>query len=159
MKELVEKFIRDNQGSSFVFESGFIDPIFHLRHVTKSVPNLPGVYLVFAEKSDTKTEHLRYEIDGLDYELVYFGKAGGFTSNGRRLSQGLNGRINNVVSNDESRALYWHRSMSEFGCSKFLVIYTLLDHPQELENELYNLLDNGGLQYPILNKRRGRRRK
>ncbi len=159
MREQVEQVIQGDQENRFVFERGYADPVSHLKEVTQSVPNLSGIYLVFAENLVPRDEHLRYVINGLDYELVYFGKAGGITSDGKQLNQGLRGRINNVVSNDERRAIFWDRRMSEIFCSRFLVIYTLSDQPQEFENELYNLLDNGGLKYPILNKRRGRQRK
>jgi hypothetical protein len=88
---------------------------------------------------------------------------GGITKKGKLIRQGLNGRINNVTSDstrnfkDIKRAKYLNVIMSEFNIDNMLIFYKENDNPQLLEDEIYSFFDNNGLNYPLLNKKRGRK--
>jgi hypothetical protein len=122
--------------------------------------------LVFSRKrKDEFSEncsHLNYKIDLEWHELVYFGKAGGVFKDGKPISQGLNGRINNVISDssrnlkDIKRANYWNIVMNDHHFEKFTVIYFEHDNPQDIENTIYNFLGEGNKKYALMNKKRGR---
>lgn len=80
----------------------------------------------------------------------------------KKIIQGLNGRINNVVSDkyrnlkDEKRANYWNLIMNEFNFNELIIIYKLHNNPIEVENNIYDFLDKYNLKYPLINKKRGR---
>jgi hypothetical protein len=156
MRDYIEQLILKKEHNYFVFNVGHEDPVMGLKISTQAVPNSAGVYLVFAENRQSNLEHLNFQIDGKDYELVYFGKAGGITASGKLLKQGLKGRINNVVSGDLKRGIYWDNEMSNLGCERFLILYDQLDAPKETENMMYRFLDERKIEYPILNKTLGR---
>lgn len=158
MRKYIEQIIKKKANNFFVFNRGHYNPVFSLKQSTHAVPDTAGLYLVFAEKRQSHLEYLNFQIQEEVYELVYFGKAGGVTSSGRVLKQGLKGRINNVVSGDLKRGIYWDKEMSNMGCDRFLVLFDELVSPQEMENLIYNYLDDNKYEYPILNKTRGRRK-
>jgi len=161
MKDLINKILKNHGENFFEFTKNNENPIKHLKDKTKLVPNLPGVYLVFSEGGNN-TNHLNFKISNKNYSLLYFGKAGGITNSGRVIIQGLNSRINNVVSDsargikDSKRAKYWNQIMLEFDVEKIYVVYQIHDAPQQLENIIYGYLDNNNLEYPLMNKKRGR---
>jgi hypothetical protein len=164
-KEIVDLVTASQK--KFQFEAGKVNPIKHLKEVTYGVPDEPGIYLVFSEKQkdlEGKT-HLYFQIDDLSVELLYFGKAGGISSSGKTFAQGLNGRINNVISDssknlkDVKRGIYWDLEMSENEESRFTVYYLLCDNPIQAEKAVYNYLDSHSLLYPRMNKKLGRKRK
>lgn len=161
MKDLINKILKNHGENFFEFTKNIENPIKHLKDKTKLVPNLPGVYLVFSEGGNN-TNHLSFKISNKNHSLLYFGKAGGITNSGREIIQGLNSRINNVVSDsarglkDAKRAKYWNQIMLEFGVEKLYVVYQIHDAPQQLENIIYGYLDNNNLEYPLMNKKRGR---
>jgi hypothetical protein len=166
MRNLIESIIVNKGDNYFEFHSNSDNPVGHLKEQTNSVPKGPGIYLVFTQKEDVceKCAHLNYEIEGIRSELLYFGKAGGLTKNSGIIKQGLNGRINNVVSDssrnlrDIRRANYWNIVMNEFGFEIWTIIYHEHSNPQDIENTFYNFLDINNLKYPLLNKRRGKGR-
>ncbi|AMQ57769.1 hypothetical protein AO498_15045 [Algoriphagus sanaruensis] len=153
----------DNSHDFFEFKLSDIDPTLNLRQVSINVPDLSGLYLVFCTNEiKPDCSHLRFQIKGVDYFLIYFGKAGGTTNNGRVLKQGLKGRINNVVSDshrnikDLKRGEYWDLIMREKGIDHFYISYVQHNSPQILEDMIYSFLDINNLTYPYLNKKRGR---
>ena len=166
MQELIINIIENKVNNSFQFNCNENNPVNHLRVQTIAVPNSSGLYLVFFKRRDEELcdncAHLNYQIKLQLNELVYFGKAGGVTKNGKVIRQGLRGRINNVISDssrnlkDVKRANYWNIVMNERGFEKFTIIYFEHENPQNLENIIYNFLDEGNYKYPLLNKRRGR---
>jgi hypothetical protein len=145
--------------NKFEFESGTENPTKLLRKKTKNVPNLPGLYLVFTDRKSNLAEksHLYFTIEGLNLELLYFGKAGGITNGSKILKQNLVGRINNVVNGDMPRAKYWTEEMLKNNESRFVVYYILNDTPSNLEKEIYNYFDLNLLLYPRMNKKLGRK--
>ena len=161
MKDLINKILKTHGENFFEFTKNNENPVKHLKDNTKLVPNSPGVYLVFS-KDKNNSNHLNFKISNKNYSLLYFGKAGGITNSGRVIIQGLNSRINNVVSDsarglkDAKRAKYWNQIMLEFGIEKLYVVYQIHDAPQQLENIIYGYLDNNNLEYPLMNKKRGR---
>ena len=131
--------------------------------MTKGIKNSPGIYLVFCREEISKEyNHLRVSINSTSYTLLYFGKAGGKTKAGKLLTQGLSGRINNVVSDrtrnlkDVRRGKYWKAIMNEFLISSFLVVYNYNEFPLSVEQTIYNYLNNNKLKYPLMNKELGR---
>ena len=166
MQELIINIIENNGNNSFEFNCKEKIPVSHLREHTKAVPDSSGLYLVFSKRRNEELfdncAHLNYQIELEWNELVYFGKAGGVTKNGKVIRQGLQGRINNVISDssrnlkDIKRANYWNIVMNERDFKKFTIIYFEHENPQNLENIIYNFLDEGNYKYPLLNKRRGR---
>jgi hypothetical protein len=157
LNQIIELF--DFENRKFEFEVGDENPTKLLRRQTKNVPNLPGLYFVFSEKKshDSIKSHLYFSLEGIDVELLYFGKAGGVTSNGKVLKQNLFGRINNVVNGDIPRAKYWNAEMIENNESKFFVYYFITDIPFDTEKEIYRFFDNSNLTYPRMNKKLGRK--
>lgn len=159
MKTVILGLISANNYQSFSFQSGHNDPISHLRTVTRNVPNESGMYFVFAPKDSKRNTppHVEFGIKGRDYELVYFGKAGGATTKGKNTRQKLNGRINNVVGTPSiKRAIYWNVVMSKKIIPYFEVFYCYLDQPQAVEELIYSYLKSNKLDYPMLNGKRGR---
>lgn len=167
MKELINDIIQLGVENYFNFKFNTDNPVRHLKEQTAKVPNTPGLYLIFRKRGFgedfTDFPHLNYIIEDENYELLYFGKAGGLTKNGKYILQGLNGRINNVVSEssrnlkDIRRAKYWNIIMKEFNFPEFRVIFSEDTNPQNNENKIYNFLDSNNLKYPLMNKKRGRR--
>lgn len=166
MIETINNIIGSNGNIFFEFWSNTNNPVRHLKEQTLSVPNNPGLYLVFRRNTSSLLQstfpHLNYLIDGEDYELLYFGKAGGLTRTGKVIKQGLQGRINNVISDsnrqlkDIRRADYWSLIMNEFNIPELRIIYAEHSNPNKIENNIYYYLDNHNLRYPLLNKKRGR---
>lgn len=161
MKQSINDIIESTGNNFFYFKFNSKNPVRHLKEQTAIVPNTPGVYLVFRKITNgediTNFSYLNYIIEGEDYELLYFGKAGGLTKNGKVIVQGLNSRINNVVSDSIKRAKYWDMIMNEFNFQEFKVIFSEQPNPQLIENIIYNFLDSNNLKYPLMNKKRGRR--
>jgi len=161
MKDLINSIIKNQNKKYFEFELSEGNSVKKLKKATKLVPNLSGIYLVFSEGL-SESNHLNFKISDKNYSLLYFGKAGGITNSGRVIIQGLNSRINNVVSDstrgmkDVKRAKYWNEIMLEFGIEKLYVVCHIHDNPQQLENNIYCYLDNNNLEYPLMNKKRGR---
>jgi hypothetical protein len=166
MQNLINNLIENKGNNYFEFYCNSNNPVRHLKEQTSSVPDKSGLYLVFSKKRNDEfcesCAHLNYEIELERNELLYFGKAGGVTNKGRIIRQGLNGRINNVISDssrnlkDIKRANYWNIVMNDFNFIKFIIIYYEHDNPQVVENTIYNFLDESNLKYPLMNKRRGR---
>jgi hypothetical protein len=167
MITLINKILESNKQNSFEFHSNTIHPVRHLKEQTRKVPENPGLYLVFTQNSkavsNSKEAHLNFQLNNMNHELLYFGKAGGVTANGKLIKQGLNGRINNVVSEssrnlkDIKRANYWNIIMNELEVKKFKVLYTENPNHQALEDTIYDFLDQNKLKYPLMNKKRGRK--
>jgi hypothetical protein len=166
MEQLINDIIESRGTNYFDFRFNSTNPVRHLKEQTEMVPNTPGLYLVYRkignDEDITNFLHLNYLIESEYYELLYFGKAGGITKNGKDIVQGLNGRINNVVSDssrnlkDIKRAIYWNIIMNEFNFHEFRVIFSEQPNPQAFENIIYNFLDINNLKYPLMNKKRGR---
>ncbi|MEY2921460.1 MAG: hypothetical protein RL108_69 [Bacteroidota bacterium] len=154
-------------GKKFQYEIGEENPAKRLLEVTKEVPDEPGLYLVFSEKKiDLKEKsHLYFLIEGLDVELLYFGKAGGVSNTGSTFTQGLKGRINNVISDssrnlkDVRRGIYWNLEMLDNNESRLIVYYALFENPIQLEKAVYQYLESNSLLYPRMNKKLGRKKK
>ena len=146
-------------GNKFIFEVGSDNPTKHLRKITKNVPNLPGLYLVFSEKRNDFEEksHLYFILENWELELVYYGKAGGVTKDGKILKQNLVGRINNVVNGDVPRAIYWNNEMLENNENALIIYYQIFENPSQIEKGIYNFLDVNSLSYPRMNKKLGRK--
>jgi hypothetical protein len=145
---------------NFEFSKSNSEPIKHLKNESINIPNDSGIYMVFClEDLNKEDSHLKFEFNERRLTLVYFGKAGGYTKTGRKLSQGLNGRINNVVSNDVKRAIYWKKEMEANNLSKYLVYCLLDENPTIIENQIYDFLDRNSLSYPLMNKKRGKKPK
>lgn len=163
--EVIESLLKRSQENlAFSFLRTEENQIKNLQNTTKYIPNTDGLYLVFSEKkSEIVSEHLLYTINDKEYILCYFGKAGGTTKQGKILSQGLNGRINNVVSDrylklkDIKRAKYWNIIMQSNGIDKFYVRCIEISEPQVIEDEIYEELNSKQLKYPLMNKFRGRK--
>lgn len=164
--EVIESLLAKSKDNlAFLFFRTEENQIKNLQNTTKDIPNTAGLYLVFCERdSAIVPEHLLYIINEKEYILSYFGKAGGTTKKGKVLSQGLNGRINNVVSDsnldlkDIKRAKYWNIIMQNNGIEKFYVRCIEMSEPQTIEDEIYFYLDFNNLQYPLMNKFRGRKK-
>jgi hypothetical protein len=163
--EVIESLLaRSEEKLAFSFFRTKDNQIRNLQNATKDIPNTAGLYLVFCErKSAIVAEHLLYTINDKEYILCYFGKAGGITKNGKLITQGLNGRINNVVSDsnlnlkDVKRGKYWNIIMQNNRIDKLYVRCVEMPEPQVKEDEIYQLLDSKNLQYPLMNKFRGRK--
>lgn len=163
MQELVLNIINTNHNNLFVYNRLSENSVKHLKIQSNLVPNTAGLYLVFCRENIYKANsHLKFEINNINHTLLYFGKAGGTTHSGKIITQGLNGRINNVVSDskrnlkDVKRANYWTIVMTEYQIETLYVIYYPYQAPQSLENIIYNFLDVNNLVYPLMNKKRGR---
>jgi hypothetical protein len=166
MVQLINEIIELRGTNSFEFTNKTSNHICHLNEQTIEVPNTSGLYLVFrkqiSDDSESTFSHLIYLIEGENYELIYFGKAGGLTKEGKAIKQGLRGRINNVITDsirglkDIKRANYWNIIMKEFNIDQLRILYSEVSNPQDFENIIYKFLDNHNLKYPILNKKRGR---
>lgn len=164
MRNIISKIINDCKEERFQVLRDVLNPIRHLKEQSASVPDSAGLYLIFCcNKYYSENEHLMFDIDNEQFVLLYFGKAGGITQNGKIIKQGLNGRINNVTSDssrnfkDIKRAKYWNIIMCEFNIDNMLIFYTENQKPQSIEDEIYSFLDSNGLKYPLLNKKRGRK--
>ncbi len=124
MLQLINEIIELRGNSYFEFTNNTSNHIRHLKEQSLEVPDTPGIYLVFRKsilnEFQSSFSHLIYLIEGENYELIYFGKAGGLTQKGKAIKQGLRGRINNVISDskrelkDIKRANYWNIIMNEF---------------------------------------------
>jgi hypothetical protein len=157
------KRILDEKSGYFYFTK-CKDAIRSLKNSTSDVPNQAGIYLVFSQLIiDKNKSHLHYQINDTQHELIYFGKAGGVTKSGRLIKQGLNGRINNVTSDSSrgfkhiKRAIYWNSILEEYGMNKIYICYLLNPNPLIIEGEIYNFLNDNDLDYPLLNKKLGRK--
>jgi hypothetical protein len=143
--------------NKFVFNANHENPVKHLKDVTANVPETDGLYYVFAKANSSSPNHLVFDLDKQQYELIYFGIAGGVTKNGKEGKQKLKGRINNVVgSSSIKRAKYWQQEMHKQQIEEFIVFYLIHPNPQVEEATYYTYLNTNGLIYPLLNKKRGR---
>jgi len=157
MKEGITLLIKNNSLHSFEFYSSQVDSVKHLRSVTTNIPDVDGLYFVFVEEIDRKSEeHLFFDLFNQQFQLVYFGVAGGTAKTGKIGSQKLRGRINNVVSKSIKRAKYWNEFMQKHNIKKFKVYCCPVIQPQNFEKECYSFLNKNNYRYPSLNKRRGR---
>lgn len=164
MEDQISNLIKNTKNNNFIFTKTKDDPTKHLNERTKSVPNVAGLYLVFCrENLCSNDKHLIYNIEEIKHTLLYFGKAGGKTKSGKIINQGLNGRINNVVSDssrklkDIRRADYWNIFITENNIDNLYVFYFCHDEPAKIEDIIYNYLDDNSLMYPLMNKKRGRK--
>lgn len=163
MNQIILKLLKENNGSTFHFSPTELDPVKHLRNVTKNVPNTSGLYFVFIYNV-TDSDHLTFSFDNKKHKLIYFGKAGGLTKKGRLIKQGLRGRINNVVSDsslglkDIKRAIYWKIKMDELNTERIIIKYIELLNPSENETRIYRKLNDEKLKFPLLNKILGRKK-
>ncbi|MEI8085106.1 MAG: hypothetical protein WCG93_02700 [Paludibacter sp.] len=164
MNVINELLHESDDNLSFYFHQSEDYQTKNLQNATRYIPNSAGLYLVFSEKTTLGDHsHLTYTINNKEYELCYFGKAGGTTKQGKLLAQGLNGRINNVVSDrslnlkDIKRAKYWNIIMQNHDIDKFYVRCIQIVEPQNNEDEIYFELDSKNLKYPLMNKYRGRK--
>lgn len=158
---LINELIVENDFKHFIFKKCKNDDlaVSELKKITKKVPNEDGVYFVFRPLDVNRNvdKHLIYYLNNNQYELIYFGKAGGVTSNGKVIRQKLVGRINNVVGENISRAVKWNQVMNENNIDYLTVYYCVVTEPQNFEEKIYSFLKNENLSYPILNKKRGRK--
>ncbi len=164
MRNIISNVINNCKEDRFELFREVANPILHLKEQSASVPNKPGLYLIFCSNDFySENNHLKFEIDNMPYSLLYFGKAGGITQKGKLIKQGLNGRINNVTSDssrnfkDIKRAKYWNVIMGEFNIDNVLIFYSENNNPHLIEDEIYFYLDANSLKYPLLNKKRGRK--
>ena len=143
--------------NKFVFNANHENPVKHLKEVSANVPETNGLYYVFAKANPSSPFHLVFALDNQQYELIYFGIAGGVTKNGKEGKQKLKSRINNVVgSSSIKRAKYWQQEMYKQQIEEFIVFYSIHPNPQEEEASYYTYLNSNSLIYPLLNKKRGR---
>lgn len=161
-KEILELIL--NCDYKFAFHAKNSNPVKHLRMQSHSVPNEPGIYFVFSNpRLNLPSLDMIYHKDGAPMELLYFGKAGGVTSKGKIIKQGLNGRLNNVISDssrnliDIKRGSYWQIVMDEHGMETIFIYCVLNSEPQKIEERIYQYLDENKIQYPLMNKKRGRK--
>ncbi len=142
----------------FIFVQGHEYPTQHLREVSRNVPKQSGMYFVFVkpQKEHDERNHLYFQIDNCNLELLYFGKAGGTTKKGKVLKQTLYGRINNVVNKDIPRAKYWEIEMTKHNESQYFVYWILYNEPRQNEDQIYSYLNKNDLLYPRMNRRLGR---
>ncbi len=158
MKDIISKQLNTNK--HFIFKSKESKPVAHLRDVSKNVPDTDGNYYVFANSNVDTPEHLKFSLQDSDYELYYFGIAGGISKNGKIGKQKLKGRINNVVGKPSiKRAKYWDHEMLKYDIAKLDVYYFENPKPKDTEDYLYLYLNKNVLTYPKLNKKRGRPKK
>ena len=165
MRTFVQNIIQNKTNNYFEFYRNSANSVRYLKSQSKFVPNCSGLYLVFTSKKSLQiSEHLKFEIENENSELLYFGKAGGKTKKGKLIKQGLNDRINNVVSDsllnlkDIKRAKYWIIVMNDFDFERLTIIYFAHDKPQEIEDSFYRFLKDNNLKYPLMNKKRGRKK-
>lgn len=160
MKNEVIKLIGENNYQNFIFNKCSENiAVYELQKSSKYVNNVDGIYFVFTKLKENRNvqNHLVYEIDNEFYEFIYFGIAGGLTSNGKEGDQKLRGRINNVVgSNSIRRAIKWNSIMKDNEFASFIVYYCYLKQPKNFEDKIYQYLKNLKLNYPLLNLKRGR---
>lgn len=155
--EQINQILESGNVQSFMFHAGHEKPAQHLRNVTQNVPQVPGIYLVFYEgEVFNEADYLKYFVNGITLTLAYFGIAKGGDGPSYKTNQGLKGRINNVVENNIQRAKYWDLRMSENNIQTFYVFYLAIDLPKEIEDNIYDELDEQNLIYPFLNQKRGR---
>ncbi len=146
----------------FEFDNSNLNPITALKLKTSHIPNNAGLYFVFCDENINPKQHLSFLIKNKTKNLIYFGKAGGLKKDGIKIKQGLNGRINNVVSDsllklkDIKRAKYWTIIMDNYKIQKLFVYCIEMDNPILTENKIYELLNVNNLEYPLLNKKLGR---
>ncbi len=167
MKNYITSLIGLNISNNiFSFNSNSINPVEELKKSTINVPNTPGLYFVFVKGFFYEDlNHLIFSFKDDEYSLMYFGKAGGVTKEGKIIEQGLIKRINNVISNSKrgiknmSRANYWELIMKENKIDNFIVIYVEVNEPSNVERDIYNYLKSGKLDYPYLNGKLGRPKK
>ena len=160
MKQKILSQIKDSKFSKFVFKANQVNPIEHLKTATANVPNNDGNYYVFANADKELPEHLIFNILNNDYELIYFGISGGVSKSGKVGLQKLKDRINNVVgSSSIKRAKYWDSEMKIYNINEFTVFYCINNNPKEIEDYIYEFLKSEKLNYPKLNKKRGRKKK
>lgn len=159
MEDLIEEIINDSQKRRFDFSKGKSDPRKHLREASSVIKDCnAGLYLVLVQGYlKPAFEHLVFDIDAEPHTLCYFGKAGGVRRDGTPIRQTLHGRINNVVAGDVPRALYWQQEMILLGVDKFIVFCRCHSRPLELEQQIYAHLNQNELEYPVMNKKLGRR--
>lgn len=129
---------------------------------SSNVPNCAGLYFVFCENQQNENPHL-FEIFNKKYSLIYFGKAGQ-NKDGSFVKQGLNGRLNNVISDsnrnlkDVKRAKYWEIILDELKKDQLLVIWIETIGNCVLDEEsIYDVLKAENIVYPLLNKKRGKK--
>jgi hypothetical protein len=167
MNILINSLLTDSSQKDFLcFNSNNSNPIKHLQDVTKEIPNSPGLYFVFV-KGDfyENKKHLNFIFENTRFSLMYFGKAGGHTKAGKKIAQGLNGRINNVISDSEKnikdmkRGKYWDLILNEINENNFYIKYLEDEEPILIENKIYELLNVNSLVYPYLNSKLGRPKK
>jgi len=150
---------------NFEFEYSNRDSIKELKCKTHHIPNNSGLYFVFCNENINPEKHLKFLIKNKPKNLIYFGKAGGFKKSGVKIKQGLHGRINNVVSDsllklkDIKRAKYWEIIMDRNKIKKLYILCIEIDNPILIENKIYDLLKANNLEYPLLNKKLGRKSK
>jgi len=159
MIQEIKNILETSNENSFTFQFDALNPKKQLKIKTIEVPNEARLYFVFCEEHlSIDNNHLLYELNGKYYTLLYFGKAGGLTKSGKKTKQGLKGRINNVVSGDVPRAIYWTSVMKENHIKKFHVFYQIIENPSATENMIYQFLDMNSKKYPLMNQRRGRKK-
>jgi hypothetical protein len=165
--KIISNILKDETIRKFEFKPGTGDPDRTLKNATEFIPDdKSGIYLVFAaiELSDTETHNI-YKIDEKPYTLCYFGKGGGVSRNGKEFKQKLKGRINNVVSDssrklkDLKRGRYWALILEEIKADSFLVFCQYHENPGDVEDKIYKEFESQRLAYPIMNKKRGRKKR
>lgn len=163
MNTLINSLLTNSQKDFVCFNSNTSNPIKHLQDVTRGIPNYSGLYFVFVKGDFYKNKkHLNFIFDNTTFSLMYFGKAGGYTKAGKKISQGLNGRINNVISDSEKnikdmkRGKYWDLILNEINENNFYIKFIENDEPLSIENKIYELLNVNSLIYPYLNSKLGR---
>ncbi len=75
----------------------------NLRQVTKSIPDLPGVYLF-------------HEVEGKYTRLKYIGSAGTIKQDGKFKGQMLRGRINNKMNSQQTRSQFFKEHLKNTNC-------------------------------------------
>jgi hypothetical protein len=166
MNDLINFLLTNSsQSKTYCFKSKTSNPIKHLQDVTKEIPNSSGLYFVFVQGDFYKNRnYLTFNFESKTFSLIYFGKAGGFTKTGKKIEQGLNKRINNVISDSEKnikdmkRGKYWDLILNEINEQNFYIKYIETEEPLVIENKIYELLNTNSLEYPFLNSKLGRKK-
>jgi hypothetical protein len=140
-------------------------PVQTLKKLTHEVKNEAGLYFLFIPVIiEDSNPNLIFEFNSKKYTMCYFGKAGGLTRDGKKILQGLNGRINNVTSDssrglkDIKRAIYWNQFLTENQLDSLILKYIYVENPLQIEREIYKILKTNNIQYPELNKKLGKKK-
>ncbi len=142
IENLVEDYLyRDEHGIFYLEKGARIESVL----IKNAVPNKYGVYIIYSVKDNQE-------------EIIYIGKAGTITTNGKFKRQGIRNRLKAVATNNMPRSKYFQQEVIEkygFDKLKFVWIVTFNDTRKELpahaEAKLVQLYYDNYHKLPILN--------